>query len=121
MPYKFKKGGNIEETGAKDIPLPLSKENLRKLLVSILEDSSKYSHQDFANWCSMHFGNIAVNDLELEEVGIDEATYEVLNDVDAQWDLYLINEYKIEELQTMDLSKVSLPKKWFQDWLAQLS
>lgn len=69
MPYKFKKEGNIEETGAKEIPVPLSKDNLKNLLISIIEGSSTYSHQDFANWCSKHFGNIIVNDLEIEDVG----------------------------------------------------
>ena len=120
MPYKFKKGGTLKETGTKDIPLPLSKENLKDLLTSIIEGGSEHTHQDFANWCSKHFGNIVVNDLEIEDIGIDKATYEVLFDVDAQWDLYLVNEYKLEELQTMDLSKVCLPKQWFQDWLNQL-
>ncbi|MDQ2753357.1 MAG: hypothetical protein M3R72_10085 [Bacteroidota bacterium] len=119
MPYKFK-GGIVEETGAKDISFPLSKDNLKQLLTSIIEGNSQYSHQDFANWCSKHFGNIVINDLDLKDIGIDEATCEVLNNVDAQWDLYLVNKYKIEELQTMDLSKVCLPNEYFQDWLNQL-
>jgi hypothetical protein len=120
MPYKFKKGGAVEETGAQDIPLPLSKENLKHQLIDIIDDRFEYSHQDFANWCNKHFTNIVFSDLELDAVGIDEATYIVLNDVDAQWDLYLVNEYKIEELQTLDLSKVHLPREWFQNWLNQL-
>lgn len=120
MPYKFKKGGTVQETGAREIPLPLSKENLRQLLTDIINNKTQYSHQDFANWCSQHFSNIICNDLELDAVGIDEATYEVLNDVDAQWDLFLVNTYKIEELQTMDLSKVKLPEEWFKNWLSQL-
>jgi hypothetical protein len=121
MPYKFKKGGTVVETGAKQIPLPLSKQNLKHLLQNIMEESSEYTHQDFANWCSRHFGNIIANNLELKAVGIDEATYEVLNDVDAQWDLFLVNTYTIEELQTMDLSKVKLPDEWYKEWLSQLS
>ena len=121
MPYKFKKGGAVEETGAKDIPMPLSKENLKQLLVGLINYSLEYSHQDFANWCYKHFVNILKNDLDLQDVGIDEETYEVLNDVDAQWDLYLVNTYKIEELQTIDLSKVCLPIEWFQGWLKQLN
>ncbi|MBC6991327.1 hypothetical protein [Hymenobacter sp. BT491] len=120
MPYRFKKGGALEETGAKDISLPLSKENLISLLANLVEGNATYSHQDFANWCSKHFGYIVVNDLELEAAGIDEATYEVLKDVDAQWDLYLVSTYKIEELQAIDLNQVRLPKEWFQDWLNQL-
>ncbi|HEY1111932.1 MAG TPA: hypothetical protein VGE66_00165 [Chitinophagaceae bacterium] len=120
MPYKFKKGGSLEETGAKEITLPLSKQNLKHLLQNIIDGSSEYSHQDFANWCSRHFGNIIFNDLELETVGIDKATYEVLKNVDAQWDLFMVNTYKLEELQTMDLSKVKLPEEWFNDWINQL-
>jgi hypothetical protein len=121
MPYRFKKGGTVEETGAKEIVLPLSKESLKKLLADLKEGNSEYTHQDFAHWCSKHFVNIVVHDLQLEATGIDNATYEVLNDVDAQWDLYLVNTYKTEELQAVNLSQVRLPLEWFQGWLNQLN
>lgn len=120
MPYQFKKGGGVNETGMKNIPLELSKQNLKSLLAGFILGESRYSHQDFANWCRVHFANIFSKDLDLKEIGIDEPTYEVLMDVDTQWDLFLVNTFKIEELQTLDLSTVKLPLEWFRDWLKQL-
>lgn len=102
------------------ISLPLSKANLSQLLKEIIANTSPYTHQDFANWCSDHFTNIIVNDLDITSTGIDEKTFEVLNDVDAQWDLFLANTYKPEELNSMDFAKVELPKEWFMNWLKQI-
>ena len=120
MPYQFKKGGGVTETGMKNIPLKLSKQNLKSLLSGFILGESIYTHQDFVNWCSLHFANMVVNDLELEDVAIDKQTFDVLQDVDAQWDMYIVNKYPIEELQTLDLSTVKLPIEWFRDWLKQL-
>ncbi|PSR54088.1 hypothetical protein AHMF7605_11430 [Adhaeribacter arboris] len=121
MPYIYKKGsGQVIETGFKDIPLKLTKENLKELLTEIINQETKYTHQDFANWCRTHFSKIISQDIELEEIGIDEATYEVIMDVDAQWDLYLVNTFKIDELKELDLTKVHLPLEWFKNWLKQL-
>ncbi|OIK10804.1 hypothetical protein BIV60_20255 [Bacillus sp. MUM 116] len=47
--------------------------------------------------------------------------YKVLEDISAQWDLYLTNTYSLEELQQLDFSKVKLPKEWFDGWLKELS
>lgn len=102
------------------ISLPLSKANLSQLLKEIITNTSPYTHQDFANWCSDHFTNIVFNDLDITSMGIDEKTFEVLNDVDAQWDLFLANTYKPEELGSMDFGKVELPKEWFINWLKQM-
>jgi hypothetical protein len=121
MPYKFKKGGIVTETGAKEIPLHQTKENLKKLLTDIVNGTSQYSHQDFANWCSIFYGYIHWSDKDLEELNIDEATCDTLGDIDAQWDLYLINTFKYDELQILDLSTVNLPTDWFVEWLNQLS
>lgn len=42
-------------------------------------------------------------------------------DVDCQWDLYLANTYKLQELQKLDFAAVRLPPEWFQDWLMKLT
>jgi hypothetical protein len=120
MPYQFKKGGIVKETGANEIPLPLSKDNLKTLIEEIVEGKSKYTSQDFANWCRKHHDNIWVNEIPFEKAGIDECTFEVLRDVDSNWDLYLVNNYKHEELQKLDLSKVNFPRDYLNSWLNQL-
>ena len=120
MPYKFKLGGQVEEPGAREIALALSKTNLIHLLQECTKDHSEFSHQDLCNWCRINFERIFSNGVPLETVGIDESTYEVLNDIDAQWDLFLVNTYSIKQLQTLDLPQVKLPTSWFMDWLKQL-
>lgn len=40
--------------------------------------------------------------------------------VDCQWDLFLANTYKLEELRTLDFSSVRLPVEWFTEWVKEL-
>ncbi|MBO0950688.1 hypothetical protein [Fibrella forsythiae] len=120
MPYKFKKGGILIETGATEIPLQHTKENLKTLLTEIVNQTLSYSHQDFANWCSKFYFDVHISDKDIEELNIDQATINVLGDIDAQWDLYLIHTYAYDELQSLDFSTVKMPSDWFVDWLNQL-
>jgi hypothetical protein len=121
MPYIFKKGrGKVGETGAKDISFPLTKDNLKTLLIELLNGTSNYSHQDFANLCSKHFVNIYSSEMDFEHFGIDDKTYEVINDVDTNWDIYLVNSYTIDQLKELNLSTVTLPEDWLKEWIKQL-
>lgn len=121
MGYHYKKGGIVTETGAKEIPLFLSKENLRHLLLNAISGNSEFTHQDICHWCCKHYSEILTDDSrEVEDFDIDQSTLNVIADVDAQWDLYLVNTYSISELQTLDLSSVKLPSEWLVDWLKQL-
>ncbi len=61
------------------------------------------------------------NDIEPEEIGIDKSTYDIIQEVDMEWDLYLVNKYKPEQLRRLDLSLVNLPKEWFAEWLKRLT
>ncbi|MBC1457868.1 hypothetical protein [Listeria newyorkensis] len=40
----------------------------------------------------------------------------LLEDMSAQWDLYLANTYTIEELQKLSLQQVRLPESWLRRW-----
>ncbi|AQY49775.1 hypothetical protein PWEIH_02172 [Listeria weihenstephanensis FSL R9-0317] len=40
----------------------------------------------------------------------------LLEDMSAQWDLYLENTYTIEELQSLEYQKVRLPEEWLKRW-----
>jgi len=50
MVYEFKRG-SLKESGTVDIPLPLSKKNLKQLFSNLIEGNSVFNLHDFANWC----------------------------------------------------------------------
>jgi hypothetical protein len=78
--------------------------------------SSPYSHKQIAEWCDRFWCQYLEIDAEPEI----EYLLPILTDVETQWDLYLINTYSIEELQTKDFEQEQMPKEWFNDWLRQL-
>lgn len=43
----------------------------------------------------------------------------VLADVETQWDLYLANNYSIEELRILNFESVQLPVEWFRNWAVE--
>lgn len=45
----------------------------------------------------------------------------ILEDISAQWDLFLANTFSLKELQQLDFSKVKLPIEWFEGWLKELT
>ena len=45
---------------------------------------------------------------------------DIAEDVSAQWDMYLSNTYSLEQLQTLNFSRVELPNQWFQEWHEQV-
>jgi hypothetical protein len=116
MPYQSK-------AGLGEIPLPFSKQNLRKVIRDIIINNSSYSHEALVEWCSQLSDHILWNELDshLEEIGIDEITFEVINDIEGQWDSFLVDEYDADEFYSIDLSKVQLPEKWLKDWYIRLS
>jgi len=77
-----------------------------------------YSHQDLANWAT-NFWNYL---MQLRDKGedVDDNLEELLIDIDMQFDGFLTANFSLEELQTLDKSKVKLPKEWFEQWLKQL-
>ncbi|EAG2315419.1 TPA_asm: hypothetical protein GYZ23_01120 [Listeria monocytogenes] len=55
----------------------------------------------------------SINDnLSLEE-------RELLEDISAQWDLYLVNSYDIDTLQSLDFEKIKFPDAYLKDWYRQ--
>lgn len=124
--YAFKPGkkkgrnkfvGSWSESASKKIGLPFTIESLRLVLSwGISPNEGGYSHQDIAHWCDRF--HMAKFDVETDRP-MDIATG-VAADVDAQWDMFLANTYKLEELQNLDFGRVNLPVEWFTDWLSQL-
>ncbi|EAA0348561.1 hypothetical protein EK33_01110 [Listeria monocytogenes] len=52
------------------------------------------------------------DDLSLEE-------RELLEDISAQWDLYLVNSYDIDTLHSLDFEKVKFPDAYLKEWYRQ--
>jgi hypothetical protein len=107
--------GSYSETPCRRVDLPFTPESL----VQVLEwgaqpHDAPFTHQEIANWCAQYFMTYVDEDRDLDAVA------DILNDVDAQWDLYQSNCYSLEELQSLDFSKIELPRDWFEGWLEQL-
>lgn len=90
--------------------------NLKTLLEEICKNKNTFSHYEFAKWCdnlTMIFDDREWDDEETVMIG-------VARDIECQWDLFLVNTYSLEELQSNDLSKVELPQQWFIDWKKEM-
>jgi hypothetical protein len=105
--------GSWTESNVIGIDWALSKENLVEQLKGVVNRRSQFTHQQICNWCDKHYTDMT----ELN----DEKLYDVLEDISAQWDLYLTNTYSLKELKQLDFSKVKLPIEWFEKWLEELS
>ncbi|MGI8386649.1 hypothetical protein [Robertmurraya sp. P23] len=83
------------------------------MLKSVVNKTNEYTHQQICNWCDMYY----MNGYRLD----DEKLYGILEDISAQWDLYLANTFSLMKLQQMNFSKVKLPIEWFEVWLKELT
>jgi hypothetical protein len=97
---------------------PFTSQSLRELLQwGLTPDSAPHTHQEIAEWC-LRFCEVHHEDYE--QSGARGSALRIADDVDAQWDLFLVNTYSSQELQRLDFSKVRLPVDWFAGWLARL-
>lgn len=101
--------------------MELSDKILKQTIKDIYFGKSDLSHKEFCDWASIQFSKLFSDDLEPHELGISEMTAEILNDIDAQWDLYMVNTYPIDKLKTIDLNKVKLPNSYFASWYRKLN
>jgi hypothetical protein len=115
--------GKWTEPKADPIILPFSVENLAYVLRCGLTPDHPYTHQQIADWARRHSEALMDAD-DKADMGIGPAPdftgVDVLEDVGVQWDLFLANTYRFEELQSLDLSSVELPEEWFREWLRRL-
>ena len=114
MTFIVTKGGGLQETGAKEIPLDFNKENLKLILDRLISNDTTYSHQDFSTWASK-FHTHCIDSFDKGKP-VDDNLEELLNDIDAQWSLFLFNSYKVEQLLKLDLSTVKLPSDLLIKW-----
>lgn len=88
--------------------------HLRKLLTDALQ--LRISHKELADWCYEYWSHYWNDDAKDSNIKI----FEVAEDIDAQWELYLVNSFPLNELQTLDQSTVKMPTDWWEDWLRRL-
>lgn len=92
-------------------------DNLQHLLIQVKNKTNLFTHEELADWCcdyTVKLQNVELN-TKLEITALSVAT-----DIDSQWELYLVNSYTLEQLQTLDKSKVNLPEDWFKEWLSKI-
>jgi hypothetical protein len=100
------------EPQCEKIEEPFNIQTLNNLLNEGAKKSgSKYSHQQIADWCRRWYIEV-IN----EHLNISEQIYDLVQDIDAQWDLYLFNTYTYEDLINLDMSQIRLPLEWFDEW-----
>jgi hypothetical protein len=85
----------------------------REILAQALVEDSEFSHQDIAHWCE-RFLTYHQDGQALPEI---KGILPVLAEVEAQWHLFLVNTYSMEELKCLNFSRVKLPVEWFEQWI----
>ncbi|WP_290776937.1 hypothetical protein [Exiguobacterium sp. UBA5002] len=98
-----------------------SDQQLKEHILAAL--NGNITHEELADWCYRYMIDVYHNDyyhLATDGRGtypLSEQATEVANDIDAQWDMYLANSYTLNELQTIDLATIHLPREWLEKWL----
>jgi len=77
---------------------------------------SPYSHKQIAEWCARFWGQY----VEVDAPPDIERLLPILTDVDAQWELFLVNTYSVEELR-IGYEQVRMPIECFEQWLRAAS
>ncbi|HEY0980240.1 MAG TPA: hypothetical protein VGE18_02405 [Candidatus Paceibacterota bacterium] len=97
------------------IKLPFTLASLRKVLdMGISSDT--VTHADIAEWADRFVSEyISEEEIAFEDKDLERA-YEIVDDIDTQWEMNLINKYPVEEIATKDVSNVKLPKELFVKW-----
>jgi len=98
------------------IKLDFTVNNARTVLLAGVDPNSRYTHRDIAHWCEKFWATYS----DVNAPDDIERILPILADVETQWDLYLINSYKKDELESLEFDQVKLPREWFKDWIKQL-
>jgi len=113
--------GSWRETDFTPIHLPFDITTFQYLLATATLSTNPYTHQQIADWANRFWWECLEGSLtEATDPQVAEVA-ELAADIDAQWDLFLVNTYSLEELQVLDFSQVVLPEAWFHLWLRKVS
>jgi len=78
-------------------------------------EASPYRHKDIAEWCDRYWCVY----MDVDAPPVVEKLLPILADVDAQWELYLVNTYTLDELSSGSSDSARLPVEWFEEWLCR--
>ncbi|EOX8605278.1 hypothetical protein ACSDN9_11415 [Listeria monocytogenes] len=87
------------------------KMNLTEALTDVITSKELVERSDKILYVDENQQSINDN-LSLEE-------RELLEDISAQWDLYLVNSYDIDTLQSLDFEKVKFLEAYLKEWYRQ--
>jgi hypothetical protein len=109
-------GGSWQESPFEKLDLPLTIESLKKVLAYGTDEEAPFTHQQIADWCFRFWWEREEGSLSgIPDEELDLAA-EVALDVESRWGTYLLEEFTLGQLQTMDFARVRLAKDWFRDW-----
>lgn len=115
--------GSYRESSAAPIKLPYTLASFRELLADGMRADSRYTHEQIKDWATLFWWTQSEHPL-LSRTDVPpeiKKAADIAQDIEMQWDMYLVNTYTLPELHSMDFSQVRLPAEWFANWLAQLS
>lgn len=114
--------GAYSEPPDLSIELPFTLANLRTLLIEGSHSDSGHTHQQIKDWADRFWWRYTQwpADPDASVPADIKAAADLAQEIEMQWDMYLVNTYTLPELQHLDFSLVRLPAAWFTDWLARL-
>ncbi|EAC6121790.1 hypothetical protein GM58_09610 [Listeria monocytogenes] len=100
-------GYNLDKSSIMDV----IKVNLTEALTDVITSKKLVERSEKILYVDENQQSIN-DDLSLEE-------RELLEDISAQWDLYLVNSYDIDTLQSLGFEKVKFPEAYLKEWYRQ--
>ncbi|MBC1475114.1 hypothetical protein HB852_10840 [Listeria grandensis] len=100
-------GCNLDKSSVMDV----IKVNLNEALTDVITSKELVERSEKILYVDENQQSIN-DDLSLEE-------RELLEDISAQWDLYLDNSYDIDTLQSLDFGKIKFPEAYLKEWYRQ--
>ncbi|EAC3173766.1 hypothetical protein AAU33_12110 [Listeria monocytogenes] len=100
-------GYNLDKSSIMDV----IKVNLTEALTDVITSKKLVERSEKILYVDENQQSIN-DDLSLEE-------RELLEDISAQWDLYLVNSYDIDTLHSLDFEKVKFPDAYLKEWYRQ--
>jgi hypothetical protein len=104
----------------KDIKLPLTVKNFKKLLSDGAKPNSKVSHEAIVHWCYRFWWDHAEGKQREKADELTKKAYKIADDVSVQWESFLMNNFTAEERENAQHTDAKMPAEWFQDWLKLL-
>ena len=113
--------GRWDETPFEELTLPWEIKSFRSLLKIGSTTEPEYTHQQIVDWSARFWWEVMEGSMSENVDEALKAAADIAQDIEVQWDLFLVESYSLKELQTMNYGSVCLPKEWFEEWSDGLS